>query len=181
MKVVKQMSFFNIFNKRKILKRRSEHLENAKAFIQVHYVREKNFYNVLKLKEDPAKQECDTWYEEHDNPDTLADVLVNYFKDKNVDTNKLCNAYHLDSQVLSRLNSEQFFTLSKGDAVALCLGLKLNLTHARRLLKFAGYSLTNSSESDLTVIYFIENSYNSYNDVNYLLNEICNIRLKDIS
>ncbi len=175
------MSFFNIFNKRRILKRRTEHLDNAKAFIQVHYVREKNFYNTLKLKEDPDKQECDMWYEEHNNPTTFAEALNSYLKDKNIDTNKLCNAYHLDSQVLSRLNSEPFLTLPKSDAVAICLGLKLNLTHSRKLLELAGYSLTNSSESDLTVRYCIENSYNSYNDVNYLLNEICNIRLKDIS
>ena len=175
------MSFFNIFNKRRILKRRVEHLENANAFIQVHFVREKNFYNILKLKENPEQLECDAWYESHDNPSTFSDAFNAYLKDKSIDIGKLVNAYHLDSQLLSRLNSEQYFTLSKGDAIAVCLGLKLNLAHSRKLLELAGYSLTNSSKSDLTIRYCIENSYNSYNDVSYLLNEICNLRLKDIS
>ncbi|MBE5927327.1 MAG: hypothetical protein E7270_10235 [Lachnospiraceae bacterium] len=175
------MSFFNIFSKRRLSKKRQEHLENANAFIQVHYVREKNFYNILKLKENPEQLECDEWYNTHDNPTTFSDAFNAYLKDKSIDINKLSNSYHLDSQILSRLNSEQHFTVSKGDAVAICLALKLNLAHSRKLLELSGYSLTNSSKSDLTIRYCIENSYNSYNDVTYLLNEICNIRLKDIS
>ena len=181
MKVVKQMSFFNIFSNRRLSKKRLEHLENANAFIQVHFVREKNFYNILKLKESPEQLECDTWYKNHDNPTTFADAFNAYLKDKSIDTGKLSNAYHLDSQILSRLNSEKHFTVSKGDAVAICLGLKLNMAHSRKLLELAGYSLTNSSKSDLTIRYCIENSYNTYNDVSYLLNEICNLRLKEIS
>lgn len=181
MKVVKWMSLFNIFSKRRIHKKRLEHLENANAFIQVHYVREKNFYNILKLKESPEQLECDEWYEMHNNPSTFAEAFNGYLKDKAIDTNKLCSNYRLDSQIFSRLNSEKHFMVSKGDAVAICLGLKLNLAHSRKLLELAGYSLTNSSKSDLAIRYCIENTYNTYTDVNFLLNEICNIRLKDIS
>lgn len=179
------MSFFGGLNKRRLTKRRDELSEEARTFIQVHFVRERGSeryaFNTLTLKDDPDRIQCEEWYNEHGNPVDFSDALACHLKDKNIDISKISGAYHLDSKLISRLVSEHDFVVSKGDAIAICLGLKLNLAHTRYLLKLAGYALTNSSDKDLAIRYCIENGYISYGDVNYILNDICQTRLKDIA
>lgn len=175
------MSFFKGINKRRLIKKRDELCDDARIFIQVHFVREKNAYNTLPLKDDPDRDKCKEWYASHDNPSDFADAVACYLRDKNTDAAKLASAYRLDSKLVSRVASEHDFIVSKGDAIAICLGLRLNLAHTRKLLSLAGYSLTNSSESDLAVRYCIENGFTSYGDVNYILNKVCQTRLKELA
>lgn len=185
MKVVEFMSPFKIVTKRQLSKRRNEICEDAKVFIQVHFVRERSSgryeYNVLSLKDDPERDNCRKWYEENNNPSTFSDAIACHTRNRNIDTAKLANSYHLDSKMISRLANEKDYKVTKGDAVAICLALKLNLPHSIALLKLAGYNLTNSSQSDLIIRYCIENKYTSFADVSYILNEICNTSLKEIS
>ncbi len=174
------MSLFNMLGKRRLIKRRDELCEEAKIFIQVHYVREKE-YRSLSLKSDSEREECVSWYESHGNPSTFSDIVACYISDRKIDAAKLANAYHLDSKFIQRVANEPDFMVSKSEAILICLGLKLNITEARVLLDFAGYTLTYSSHTDLVVRYCIENGYTSYGDVNYILSNVCQTRLKDIA
>ena len=75
------MSLFNMLGKRRLIKRRDELCEEAKIFIQVHYVREKE-YRSLSLKSDSEREECVSWYESHGNPSTFSDVVACYISDR---------------------------------------------------------------------------------------------------
>lgn len=185
MKVVKRVALFNFLNRHRLTKKRNELCEDAKRFIQVHFVREygsdRSVYSSLPIREDPDRDACTRWYASHGNPSSFGSAFSCYLRDKNIDAAKLSSDYHIDTRLISKLASEPDYKLSKGDAVALCLGLKLNLSHTRMLLKLAGYTLTNSSQSDLIIRYCIENQCTSFGDVSYIINAICQTSLRDIS
>lgn len=167
-----------LFKSKSAKKRRSEYVDAVKIFIQVHYVRERSSerykYNTLTIKTDPDRDECQEWYNEHNNPDKFADIVRIYMNEKAITAETLTSKYNLDSSVFSDAD------IAKGDAVAICLGLKLNFAQTKALLKTAGHALTNSSEADLLLRYCIENGITDIDDINYLLTTVCETTLKEI-
>ncbi len=169
---------FSYFKNKKANKRRSEYIEDVKNFIQVHFVRERAGerykYNTLSLKTDPERDACNEWYEQHDNPSKFGDIVKLYMSDKSLGMDSVTSHYQLQSSIL---NDDE---ISKGDAVAMCLGLKLNFAETKRLLKSAGHALTNSYEPDLVVRYCIENKIYDFEDVEYFLSSLYETSLKDL-
>lgn len=167
-----------LFKSKNTKKRRSEYIDAVKIFIQVHYVRERGSerykYNTLTIKTDPERDECKEWYASHNNPSVFSDIVKLYAMEKSIDINAILSNYKLDSTVFS--NKE----ISKGDAVAICLGLNLNFSETKALLKTVKHALTNSSEADLLLRYCVENNINDIDDINYLLKEVCDTSLKEI-
>lgn len=172
---------FSYFKNKKINRRRSEYVDDVKIFIQVHFVRERSGerykYNTLSIKTDPERDACQSWYEQHNNPVSFYDIVNIYSNEKNINFNSIVSAYNLERNVLT---TESLHSISKGDAVCICLGLKLNFSESKALLKTAGHALTNSSESDLTIRYCLENKIYDYNDISYLLSNICNTTLQEL-
>lgn len=174
------MSFFNSLKLGKNSRKKDILLEDAKIFIQVHYVRErgseKYAFNKLTLKSDPERQDCEEWYEKHGNPDDFLEIVEYYLKEDKVKASSICSEYGLASKVFTGSSS----TIEKWEAVAICFGLDLNISEARALLKTAGYDLTNSSETDLVIRFCIENNVYLLSDINYLLSKICERTLEQI-
>lgn len=172
---------FSYFKNKKNNRRRSEYVDDVKIFIQVHFVRERSSerykYNTLSLKTDPERDACREWYEEHNNPTSFADIVNIYLDEKKINLNNIISSYKLDKDVL---NFDEAHPINKGDAVAVCLGLKLNFAESKALLKTAGHALTNSSEADLIIRYCIENGIYDYGDISYLLSDICSTNLKEL-
>lgn len=171
---------FSYFKNKKDNKRRSQYIDEVKIFIQVHFVRERSNdkYSPLTLKTDPERDKCTEWYNQHGNPDSFLDTVLIYIKEKNTNTENIVSSYKLDPNIFSNKNNP--FKISKGDAVAVCLGLHLNFSESKALLNKAGYTLTNSSEADLTLRFCIENHIYDFGDIAYLLSEICGTELKEI-
>ena len=61
---------------------------------------------------------------------------------------------------------------SKETVLALALGLKLTLDETKMLLERSGYTLTNSSHTDLIVEFFIQSHLYDVNEVNEVLDEL---------
>ena len=59
--------------------------------------------------------------------------------------------------------------------------MRLNIEEARVLLKSAGHGLSNSEKADLTVRYFIENDLYNIDELNYVLEKLCDTVLEKIS
>lgn len=171
---------FSYFKNKKDNKRRSQYIDEVKIFIQVHFVRERSNekYTPLTLKTDPERDACIEWYNQHGNPDSFSDIVMIYLNEKNTTIENIASAYKLDSDILSNKNNP--FTISKGYASAVCLGLHLNFSETKALLNKAGHALTNSSEADLIVRFCIENCIYDFGDIEYLLSMICDTNLKEL-
>lgn len=171
-------------SKKKKQKRRAALCKEAEIFIQVHFVRERNSerykFNTLSLKSDPERDKVAEWYDSHDNPETYSAVATAYFKDSSKDEAAFCTSLLLEKDYFTKLEKNLSYVPSKGEAITICFGFKLNYEASRALLKSAGYALTNSEKSDLIVRFFLESNNYSINDLNYVLEKICDIKLKDI-
>lgn len=178
------MGIFN-FKKRKIRKRRDQLCLEAETFIQVHFVREtpkdeKHKYNTLSLKSDPDREKCAEWYANHDNPTHFSDIVVAYLKDYDKNENSLCEKLQLEKSFFSNLRSDETYHPSKGEAVLMAFAFKLNLEETKALFKSAEHSLSNSSKSDLVIRFFIDKKYYNVGDLNYVLDELCEVKIKEL-
>ena len=120
------------------------------------------------------------WLEENGNPQHFPELCILFLNRTGKDESCICDRAHLEKGYFSKLKNSDDFLPSKSEAVALCLAMRLNIEESRGLLKSAGYALTNSEKSDLTIRYFIENSLYSINDLNYVLDKVCETTLEDI-
>jgi len=176
------MSIFS--GKKQIKKKRALLTKEAETFIQVHYVRDRQsqnyLYNALKLKDDPDRDACNEWYIINGNPETYPAIILRYLDDKRTSIETLTSKTGMDSNYIDNLKNDTNYVPAKGEAVAACLACKLNFEEARVLLEKSGYQLTNSSKEDLIVRYFLLNKLYSTSDLNYVLEAICNVKLKDL-
>lgn len=176
------MDFLSGLFKNSKSKKYEQLYEEAKTFIQVHYVRERGSeryaFNTLSIKSDPEREACEEWYKSHGDPELFQDIVQLYLNENHIKSSTLCTEYNLESRVFSKNNSS--FSVEKWEAVAVCFGLDLNISEARALLKRAGYALTNSSESDLVIRFCLENDIYELKDINYLLTKICDRTLEQI-
>lgn len=179
-KVVYDMSIVDYFRKKSIEKRRENLREEAIRFMNVHFVREQHDTNVLSIKSDPKRMECAQWYEDHDYPNTFVAALFEHMKEKKVSPADLCNKYRLDKQLFQYMEDDAEFLPEKYEAVSLCIGLRLDIEHTRALLILASCPLSNSSKSDLIIRFCIENEIYATSDINYLLKNLCDLRLNTI-
>ena len=69
----------------------------------------------------------------------------------------------------SKIKNDDDYHPSKETVLALAIGLKLTLDETKRLLERAGYTLTDSSKTDLIVQYFIERQRYDVDEVNEAL------------
>ena len=177
------MGLFN-FKKKKNKKRREQLCRKADIFIQVHFVRERNMdknrYNTLSLKSDPDRDACMEWYENHGNPETFSEVVLAYLKDKELNENIVCEKCMLEKSFFSSLKSDNNYHPSKGEAILIAFALKLNFEETKALLKSAEHFFSNSSKSDLIIRFFLEERNFNLNDLNYVLDKICDLKIKDI-
>lgn len=170
--------------KKKMQKKRQTLCKEAEIFTQVHFVRERNSgrykFNMLTLKNDPERDECIEWYNNHNNPETYNEIVSCYLKDSSKDESYICDKYHFEKNYFSNLRSNPKYTPSKGEAIIVCFAFHLSYEHTRALLKSAGYALTNSEKSDLIIRFFLENKEYNINDLDYVLNHFELPTIKDI-
>lgn len=178
------LSIFSNFNSKGINKKREMYCEEARIFIQVHYVRErgdkKYAFNTLSLKSDPERDMCEEWYNAHNNPDNFQDIVDLYLKENNTNPSAICSEYGLENSIFNKISASAC-PVEKWEAIAICFGLDLNISESRRLLKTVGYALTNSSETDLIIRYCLENNIYELEDINYILGRLCERKLNEIN
>ena len=78
---------------------------------------------------------------------------------------------NIDRKLFSKIRSNTAYSPSKQTAVALAIGLKLNLDETRDLLARAGYALSHSSKTDIIVEFFVREGRYEILEVNETLFE----------
>lgn len=179
------MGIFN-FKKKKVKKKREQLCQDAEIFIQVHFVREsptdaKHKYNTLTLKSDPDRDACAEWYASHNNPETFSEIVLTYLKDSDKNESTLCDKLQLEKSFFNNLRSDRTYHPSKGEAILIAFAFKLNLEETKALLKSAEYSLSNSSKSDLVTRFFLDKKEYNVGDLNYVLEKLCELKVKDLA
>lgn len=170
--------------KKKSQKQLDELCYEVDIFIQVHFVREHNNdrykFNTLILKDDPKRQKLQEFLAENNNPESFSELCMLFLKKSGKDETYISDKAYLEKGYFTNIRNSDSFLPTKSEAVALCLAMKLNIEEARILLRSAGHALKNSEKSDLTIRYFIENDLYNIDELNYVLDKLCDTKLEKI-
>ena len=96
-------------------------------------------------------------------------LLFDLAKKKGVPNVEIYRRSDLTKAHFSKIKNDDDYHPSKETVLALAIGLKLTLDETKRLLERAGYTLTDSSKTDLIVQYFIERQRYDVAEVNEAL------------
>ena len=102
----------------------------------------------------------------------FGNIVNEYLYKKNITTSQLSVNAGIDRKLISKFISDCNYHPSKDTALAVCIGLNLNSTEARELLKISGYSFASNSQRDLTILYALDAGVYRIGDVNELLIEL---------
>lgn len=88
--------------------------------------------------------------------ESFSDMVLRLIREKDLSEVAVYKAANLDRKLFSKLRSNPDYQPSKSTALALAVGLRLNVDECRDLLGKAGFALSRSSKQDIIVEYFLE-------------------------
>lgn len=103
---------------------------------------------------------------------TFQEQLLKLIGDKGLTNVEFYNAAWIDRKLFSAINGNKYYKPKKETAVACCFGLKLSLWEAEKLLKAAGYALSDSILWDRIIKYCLQHDIKRIEQVNQILDEM---------
>lgn len=91
----------------------------------------------------------------HNVDNTFSEALLQWIIKKGKTDPEVYKKANVDRKLFSKIKNNKNYRPSKGNAVALAVGLELNLAETKELIGKAGYALTHSSKFDIIIEYFI--------------------------
>jgi hypothetical protein len=124
----------------------------------------KSFAQAISNVEDYIKQEK--------KEETFAVLLRKTINERGLVPKEVYEGAGIDRRLFSKINTDDNYHPTKPTAIALGISLQLPESEMHDFLHSAGYSLTNSSVSDLVILFCVQNNIFSLMDVNALLFEV---------
>ncbi len=103
--------------------------------------------------------------------ETFTQKLFRFIKQKRLDEVEVYKNANMTRQHFSKIRSDDQYQPKKETAIALAIGLKLNLDETNDLLQSCGYALSQSNYFDLIIKYFIEVEMYDIYEINLVLYE----------
>lgn len=101
----------------------------------------------------------------------FSDTLLHLIDQTGKKDSEIYNKANVSRQHFSKIRNNPHYKPTKQTAIAFAIALELNLEQTKDLLGRAGYTLTNSSEFDIIITYFIQEGYYNMFDINETLYE----------
>jgi hypothetical protein len=118
-----------------------------------------------------AVTDVNKFIREKKKEDTFAIRLKHKMQEKKMTPKELYSAADIDRRLFSKINTDKNYHPTKSTAIALGLALHLESDDMDDLLNSAGFTLSNTSITDLVILFCIENQIYNIMDVNSLLFE----------
>ena len=146
-----------------------EILNELKTYIKENYIeiRQEKYSNALYSAKEfsGSAQECVSYADEScvsddineklkEIDESFSDSVLRIIRENNYDDIDVYRRANLDRRLFSKVRNSDYQP-SKETAIALCIGLKLNLEESNILLNKAGYSLSKSNKFDVIIEYFL--------------------------
>lgn len=103
--------------------------------------------------------------------ESFSEAVLRIIREKNLNDPDVYKKAGLDRKLFSTIRSKKNYVPSKKTAVALCIGLELDLEQSNELLMKAGFTLSHSNLFDVIIEYFIKNKKYDLYDINVVLLE----------
>ncbi len=98
-----------------------------------------------------------TNYLNHNKNEQFNTLLFSYIDKSGEKDSEVYKRANVSRKLFSKIRCSEKYIPNKKTIIKLCLSLKLDKSNVDKLLKSAGYALS-SSEFDLVISYFVENS-----------------------
>lgn len=157
-------------------------LEEAVVFAKEKYIEIKPKENVVKYSATEIKDENNeitntkkyieelNEIEESIN-ETFSQAVQAIARKKSLSFVDIYKRVGIDRRIFSKLKKNDRYQPSRGTAILIAIGLRLNVTETNELIMRAGYSLSHSRIEDLIVEFFIERKIYDLYLINLVLYE----------
>ena len=154
-----------------------ELLKQLEAYISLHmepkvlYSMDADYYLEKQISENVINIELEQFIKRKQQP-TLTEVLFQFIDKKGLKDSEVYKKAGVDRKLFSKIRSTPNYRPRKNTIIALALALELTTKETDKLLKSAGYTLSDSEEMDLTILFCLENKIYSLHEVNIALDYV---------
>lgn len=107
-------------------------------------------------KNSDFKKSVEELFNDPDNLKSFSDRMIELMNERNISSTTIEKDGNIDRKHFSKIIGNKVHP-SKGAAIAIAIGLKLNYVEAVDFLAYAGFALSPSNKSDLIIRFFMEN------------------------
>ena len=168
-----EMMIYLVVYDRKAYELSAKLFSSVQSYIDENYVKEEEECGYLSRRRIGMVMEAPRRLEDlmEELDEDFSDCMMRHIMQKDYTFPEVYKRANIDRKLFSKIKNKKGYQPGKNTAIAIAIGLKLNLDEARDLLGKAGYALTHSSKTDVIIEYFLEQGNYEIHEINEVLFE----------
>jgi hypothetical protein len=162
---------------KKFLEELQEFLEFHLTIVDVEVCKSSDYIENNILEESLFHSEIEDFIKSKQQP-SYQEILFSFIDNKGYKDPEVYKRAGIDRKLFSKIRSNSNYRPGKNTILALALALELNKKETDKLLSSAGYSLSDSDQSDLVILFCLEKKIY---DINYVNETLDYFSLKPLS